>query len=93
VLGSQVANRLVVTKVVGVVPPNPIFGCFLIGQYLPGEQGQSLTGQGTLCRYKPTRRDASGLYAFRDAASDFHGRWDGAWFQARGRRSAESSLH
>ena len=73
--GGQVAKRLVVTKMVGVESPNVIRGCFLFGQHLAGEQGDALTlaGQGAFCRGKPTRRDASGLKTFKDAASDFQG--------------------
>ncbi len=79
------------TKVVGIDSPKAILGCFLLGQHLAGEQGEALTlaGQGAFCRGKPTRRDASGLNTFKDAASDFHGRWDGApaadgWGQGQG---------
>ena len=76
-LGGQVAKCLVVTQVVGVDSPNAFLGCFLLGQYLTGEQGEtlSLAGQDALCRGQPTRRDASGLGPFKDAASDFHCHW------------------
>lgn len=78
--GGQVAKRLVVTKVVGVDSPKAVRGCFLLGQHLAGEQGEALAlaSQGAFCRGKPTPRDASELKPFRDAASDFHGRWDDA---------------
>ena len=78
-------------EVVGVDSPKAVRGCFLLGQHLVHEQGEALTlaGQGAFCRGKPTRRDASGLNPFRDAASDLHGRWDDApaadgWGQERG---------
>ncbi len=94
VLGGQVSQPLVVTKVVGVVSSDAFLGRFLLGQYLAGEQGEALTlaGQGAFCRGEPPWRDASGLKPFRDAASDFHGRWDDApaadgWGLAHGLRN------
>ena len=92
VFGRQITQPVVVTKVVGVMSSDAFLGRFLFGQHLAGEQGEALTlaGQGAFCRGKPTRRDASGLKPFRDAASDFHGRWDDAPAAAVGWRTART---
>jgi hypothetical protein len=90
VLGGQVAKRLVVTKVVGVNAPNAILRCFLLGQHLPGEQGEALTlaGQDTFCRGEPTRGDPSELGPVKDGATDCQGALRYATDMAYRRRNA-----
>lgn len=74
-LGCQITQPLVVTKVVGVVSSDAFLGRFLFGQHLAGEQGEALTlaGQDAFRRGEPTRGDPSGLGPVKDGVTDYQG--------------------
>jgi len=90
VFGCQITQPLVVTTVVGVVSSDAFLRGFLLGQHLPGEQGEALTfaGQDTFCRGEPTRGDASELGPFNAGVTGFQGALGYATDMAYRRRNA-----